>query len=52
MTREDHARCILTIIEADIGSASYGMGGVDKRSVEGNLNLSPMEKEANGHLKP
>ena len=37
---------------ADGGGASYGMGSVEKRSAEGNLNLNLMEEEANGHLKP
>ena len=34
------------------GGASYGLGCVGKRLVEGDLNLSLMEKEANGHSKP
>ena len=37
---------------ADGGGVSYGMGGVDKRLEEGNLNLNLMEEEANGHSKP
>jgi len=36
----------------ELGGASYGMGGVDKRSAKGNLNLNLMEEEANGHSKP
>ena len=36
---------------ADGGGTSYGIGGVDKQSAEGNLNLSLMKEEANGHSK-